>query len=275
MAWNEIRHRARLVKDYGPLPHVEGSEARLGQVFLNLLVNAAQAIPEGDAEKDEIRVVTRRGPRGEAIVEIRDTGSGMPKAIADRAFDAFFTTKLPDEGTGLGLSICHRIVTTAGGTIGLESEPGKGTQVRIVLPPAESAGPRRATSRRMVAPVRRGRVLIVDDEQAIGTALGRILSSEHEVVVTASADRALARVQHGERFDVVLCDLLMPGLTGMDLHGAIARVDPAQADRIVFMTGGAFTPFARDFLDSVPNFRLEKPFDTIDVRSVVQGVLAW
>ena len=136
IAWNEIRHRARLVKDYGETPLVEGNESRLGQVFLNLLLNAAHAIPEGETERNEIRVTTRTDGRGYAIVEVRDSGMGIPIAIRERIFDPFFTTKPVGEGTGLGLWICAGIVSALGGEVKVDSEIGRGSTFRVTLPPA-------------------------------------------------------------------------------------------------------------------------------------------
>ena len=129
IAWNEIRHRARLVKDYGDTPMVEANESRLGQVFLNLLLNAAHAIPEGETERNEIRVSTRTDGRGHAVVEIRDTGGGIPAAIREQIFDPFFTTKSAGEGTGLGLWICSGILSALGGEIGVDSDDGEGELV--------------------------------------------------------------------------------------------------------------------------------------------------
>ena len=137
MAWNEIRHRARLVKEYGDVPQVEGNEGRLGQVFLNIIVNAAQAIPEGHADKNEIRIVTKQNDDGRVVIEVRDTGPGMSEAIIARIFDPFFTTKAIGEGTGLGLAICHRIVTTLGGELAVEVWSGRGPSFRIILPVAK------------------------------------------------------------------------------------------------------------------------------------------
>jgi two-component system, NtrC family, sensor kinase len=108
MAWNEIRHRARLVKEYSNVPAVEANEARLGQVFLNLIVNAAQAIREGDAEHNQIRVTTWLDERGWVVTEVRDSGMGIPPENLQRIFDAFFTTKPVGVGTGLGLSLQAR-----------------------------------------------------------------------------------------------------------------------------------------------------------------------
>ncbi len=132
MAWNEIRHRARVVKDYGEVPPVLANESRLGQVFLNLIVNAAQAIPEGHADANEIRLRTRTrrgpGPDGERVlVQLSDTGVGISPANRHKLFDPFFTTKPAGIGTGLGLAICHRIITALGGEITVASEVGNGT----------------------------------------------------------------------------------------------------------------------------------------------------
>jgi len=137
MARSEIRHRARLVKEYGEVPLVDANETRLGQVFLNLLVNAAQAIPEGAKVKDhEIRLTTHRDEHGWVVVEVRDSGMGIPPENLSRLFDPFFTTKPAGVGTGLGLSICHGIITGLGGRITVESEPGRGTCFRVLLPPS-------------------------------------------------------------------------------------------------------------------------------------------
>jgi len=138
MAWNEIRHRARLVKLYGAVPNLEANEGRLGQVFLNLIVNAAQALPEGHAEQNEIRVSTRLHD-GRVVIEVSDTGGGISPEIIGRIFDAFFTTKGVGVGTGLGLAICHRIVTDMDGELTVESTVGKGTTFRVTLPIASRA----------------------------------------------------------------------------------------------------------------------------------------
>ncbi len=269
MAWNEVRHRARLVKEYEDVPPVLGSEGRLGQVFLNLLVNAAQATPEGNAEENEIRVRLRQDDAGRVEVDVRDTGAGMPPAVLRKIFDPFFTTKPAGVGTGLGLAICHRIVAEVGGTIVAESEVGRGTCVRVTLPATQQALPDRAEPVAAAGPHRRARILVVDDEPAIGTAIGRILGRLHEVAVVASARAAISRIAAGERFDVILCDLMMGVMTGMDLYAAVARIAPEQAERIAFMTGGAFTPRAREFLETVGNRRIDKPFDANTLLSLV------
>jgi signal transduction histidine kinase len=273
MAWNEIRHRARLIKDYGDVPPVEASESRLGQVFLNLIVNAAQAIPAGKADGNEIRVATRLDGAQRVLIEVRDTGTGIPDAIVGRIFNPFFTTKPAGQGTGLGLAICQRIVTSLGGEITVESKQGKGTVFRVFLPVAKT----QVLDERPLPPPRilgrRGRILVVDDEPMVASAIRRALSKEHEVIPVPSAREAKERIRKGERFDLILCDLMMPEITGMELHAELAATAPDQAERMIFMTGGAFTPQARQFLDRVRNPRVEKPFDFPSLQALIHSLV--
>jgi len=270
MVWNEIRHRAKLVKQYGDVPPIIADEARLGQVFINLLVNAAQALPDGQADRQEIRIVTRTDLDGRAIIEMHDTGSGiLPEHLA-RIFDPFFTTKPVGSGTGLGLSICHGIITALHGEISVESTIGRGSVFRVALPPSRTQPVAAPPPADTAARDRRGRVLIVDDEPLVGHILRRILAAVHDVVVLPSARTAIERLVAGERFDVILCDLMMPDMSGVDFHRAVAERIPACADRIVFITGGAFSSHAQDFLDRVANERIHKPFDATLVRGVVR-----
>jgi signal transduction histidine kinase len=272
MAWNEIRHRARLVKHYDDVPLVQANESRLGQVVLNLLINAAQALPEGHADRDEIRVTTRTSEAGDAILEIADTGCGIPPENLTRIFDPFFTTKPIGVGTGLGLAICHGIVTELGGRMEVESRVGKGTIFRIDLPAAHpSSGAMKVADVASLTGVR-ARVLIVDDELALGRALRRGLSSRHDVTVLTSGQDALARIADGEHFDAILLDVMMPEMSGMEVYERLHRLAPDQARRIIFLTGGAFSARAREFLDCVPNPRLEKPVETNTLLAVVAGL---
>jgi signal transduction histidine kinase len=274
MAGNEIRHRARLVTNYGNTPPVHASESRLGQVFLNLVVNAAQAIAEGHAASNEIRISTFTDSDGNCVIEIADTGSGMTPDVQARIFTTFFTTKPIGVGTGLGLSICHSIVTGFGGTIEVRSEPRKGTTFRIALPPACGEVPEAAPPLVLdVAAPRRGKILLIDDEPMVTKALLRTLSPEHDVVGTGSADEALERIGSGERFDVILCDLMMPQMTGMDLHAELSQVAGEQASRMIFLTGGAFTPRAQAFLEETSNRCIEKPFEIRHLRALINGCI--
>ena len=274
MASNEIRHRARLVKNFADVPHVRANESRLGQVFLNLVVNAAQAIPEGHAAENQIEVSTaREGDR--VVVSVRDSGVGIPADKLDRVFDPFFTTKPAGQGTGLGLAICHRIIAEIGGEIRVESEVGKGTVFHVVLPRAGAETEQPTIAAASVEPTtrHRGRVLVVDDEPALCKTIERILSTDHNVIIAASARDALVRIEGGERFDVILSDLMMPDMTGMELYGEMARSKPDQAAKMIFMTGGAFSPDAAEFLGRGTNPSIEKPFKAAVLRELVQSAL--
>ncbi|ACG75553.1 multi-sensor hybrid histidine kinase [Anaeromyxobacter sp. K] len=270
VAWNEIRHRARLLRAPTDVPPIQGCQARLGQVFLNLLVNAAQAIPEGHVDEHQIRVSARALPGGQVAVEVSDTGSGIAPEHLPRIFDPFFTTKPPGVGTGLGLSICQSIVSAMGGEIQVETVLGRGTTFRVILP---ASGPDEASASGVgtaqPAPRVRGRILVVDDEPLVGTVIQRALQGEHEVTVTSSARAALARVAAGERFDLVLSDLLMPEMTGMELYRALRERAPELASRVVFLTGGAFTAAARSFLEQEPVECVEKPFELETIRALL------
>ncbi|MBI2896836.1 MAG: PAS domain S-box protein [Deltaproteobacteria bacterium] len=273
MVHNEVRHRANLARDFGAVPPVLGDESRLGQVFLNLLVNAAQAIREGEPERNEIRIVTKTGPGGEAVVEIRDTGCGIPAAVLGRIFEPFFTTKPVGEGTGLGLSVCHGIIRRMGGQIGVESQPGSGTVFRVILPAAERAPIEDAVQAAPRAAARRGSVLVVDDEPMIGRSVQRILGGAHEVTMLTSATEALELILAGKHFDVVLSDVSMPGMSGIELHAELCGRAPDVVRRLIFLTGGAFTPQTREFLDREDVIRLPKPFDAQALRALVASLV--
>jgi signal transduction histidine kinase len=137
VAGNDMRSRARLVRDLRPVPAVKGGPTQLGQVFLNLLLNAAQAIPAGAAEENEIRVRSHHDEGSDSVLfEVEDTGSGMTPHVLGRIFDPFYTTKPAGSGTGLGLFVCHGIVCALGAKITVESQVGRGSIFRVLLPVA-------------------------------------------------------------------------------------------------------------------------------------------
>jgi PAS domain S-box-containing protein len=272
MAWHEIRHRAKLVKHLSEVPPVEANEARLGQVFLNLLVNAAQAIPEGEANKHEVRVSTREDDQGNVVVEVADTGAGIPRETLPRIFDPFFTTKTPGSpgsGMGLGLSISHGTIRSMGGELRVESAPGRGSVFRVVMPASKSYRGHGTNSSPIIRPLARKRILVIDDEPLVSNAIARVLADDNDVDVCQNAREALDRINADAKFDLILCDLMMPVMTGMDLYAEVVRVAPQVVGRMVFMTGGAFTPRARAFLESVSNPCLEKPLEMNKLRSLI------
>jgi signal transduction histidine kinase/DNA-binding NarL/FixJ family response regulator len=272
IAGAEVRHRAPIVRNYQPTPPILGSRIRLGQVFLNLIINAAQAIPEGQAAQNRIEIAIRDA--GDAVVvEVTDTGCGIAPEHLSRIFDPFFTTKEFGAGTGLGLAISRDIVASHRGTLTARSAPGGGTTMTVSIPHT-ARRPRPAAPAVEVAPAsRRARVLVIDDEPLIARILQRGLA-RHQVIVASDARDALTRIQRGETFDVILCDLMMPDISGIDVHEYLTREYPAVASSVVFMTGGAFTSKARQFLSSVPNERIDKPFSLSQVNKLVDRRLA-
>ncbi|MBA3458650.1 MAG: response regulator [Deltaproteobacteria bacterium] len=276
MTDNQIRHRARLVRAFAPMPDVVANPATLAQVFLNLLVNAAEAIPEEETQGHTITVSTRSDDAGWAIIEIRDTGRGIARDIQNQIFDPFFTTKPVGKGTGLGLSMCHGIVRSLGGEVGFTTSPGAGTVFRVALPPAIAAV--RANERPPAPPPAIAkdvpkRLLIVEDEVVFANALRRLLQRDkHAITIVHEGKEALARAEAGERFDVIVCDLMMPAMSGMELHAKLSVVAPDQAARVIFLTGGAFSPMAKQFLDRMPNAWFEKPCDLDQLRAAIRRV---
>jgi signal transduction histidine kinase len=270
MAMHEIVHRARLVRDFGELPPVVGNEAALGQVFLNLLVNAAQAIPEGDGRNHEVRVKASTDPDGNAVVEITDSGVGISPEVLPRIFEAFFTTRAVGGGTGLGLSISYGTVTRLGGTIDVSSEVGRGTCFRVILPAAERWR-HPVAGKVMLRAVRRRSVLVIDDDALVGEAIAEALDTEADVDVLTDGNEALSRLSAGQRWDVILCDLMMPGLSGMDFYAEALKAAPDAAGRILFMTAGTFTQRARAFVQSIGDKCFDKPIDAEKLREIVHG----
>jgi signal transduction histidine kinase len=268
MAMHEIKHRARLEWELGPLPRVEASEVRLTQVFLNLLVNAAQAIPAGQAG-DVVRVKAYTGVGGQAVVEVSDTGTGISPEAQGRLFEPFFTTKPPGVGTGLGLSISLGIVTSYGGTIDVESEPGKGSCFRVRLPASLKVNRVAPAASAPATKVARLRLLVVDDEPAVANVLKRQLARFHDVVAERSGRTALARVRAGEPFDRVICDLEMPEMSGPAFWIALGEVSPALAASLVFMSGGAFSEAALKVVEQNRSRVLEKPVDIELLKKVL------
>ncbi|HWU85736.1 MAG TPA: ATP-binding protein [Kofleriaceae bacterium] len=272
LAAHEIRHRAHLVRDYKQMPLVSARLADLRQVLLNLLINAAHAIPEGEAHVNEIRVATGTDERGFALIEIEDTGAGIPSDTLPRIFEPFFTTQPAGKALGLGLAFARDVVTALGGDIGVDSMEGMGTAIRVALPPcapgATASSAIAKLPRHRVKLGERLRILIVDDDRPVAAAIALELG-EHDVVVAESGREALEILRRDKDFDVILCDLMMPEVSGMDVYEALRLIDAALLGRVVLMTGGAFTIRAGEFLSRVNAPMLEKPFESGQLHAIV------
>jgi len=275
MIRNQVQQKARLELDLPEgLPPVRARTSELGRVFLNLLVNAGQAIAPGRPQDNLVAVRARR-EGDEVVVEVADSGAGIPPAVLERIFDPFFTTKPIGQGAGLGLPIARSVVDAAGGRIEVESAVGRGSTFRVRLPAA--AGTTTAPGRPEDAPAPAGprrRVLLVDDEPLVARALQRGLQRAHDVTVLHSAEEALRRLDAGERWEAMLFDLMMPGLDGVAVHQAISARHPALLPRLAFVTGGAFGERASAFLASHDVVVLPKPMEPRRLLEVVAGLAA-
>ena len=275
IAYPEIRTRARLERRYQTVPAVDGNAGRLEQVFLNLLLNATQAFAEDSEEVDNLIRVTLRSEGDQVVAEVADNGPGIAADLLGRIFDPFFTTKPVGVGTGLGLPICRGIVQTHGGEITVDSKPGSGAVFTLSFPASKLSPilPSRKSDRSVQegGDVReRGRVLVVDDESVVAHTLKVLLQGEHDLMVAQSGAEALEMLQNeaasAPTYDAILCDLMMPGMTGIELFEVLRREHPALASRVVFMTGGVSMLRVSEFLESVPNAKFEKPFDIAELR---------
>ena len=281
MVSGQLKNRATIVRSDTDSVQVLGEEGRLCQVFLNLLVNAAQSMPADEFETNRIHVSTMT--EGDwAVVEIRDTGRGMSKTLQARIYEPFFTTKGAEGGTGLGLSISRDIIASHGGRIEVNSVPDRGIAFRVYLPlpNIETEGQvARSPSRSVsgVVPAIRGgvlpRVWVLDDEPMVGQVISRALQARYDVWVASTPRELFARLEAGDTFDVCCCDLMMPEMTGMEVRARIAAAWPQLLPRIIFVTGGPSTPDGREFISRPDVFVLDKPFDVETLRDAVQRVL--
>jgi PAS domain S-box-containing protein len=271
MVDNDLRHAARLVRAIAPMPTVLGNAARLEQVFVNVLINAIKALPPEPVEPHEIHVATEHA--GDRVtVTIRDTGCGIPAALRGRIFEPFFTTRDVGHGMGLGLSVSKTIVEKLGGDIEVDSIENVGTTVRVHVPiyRPELQATDDAGAMPLLAPAPpppRRRVLVVDDEPLICDAIERELADNHDVAVAMTGSDALALVA-ARKFDLILCDVMMPGMDGHELYRRIAAQYPGLERRFVFMTG-ALAPSVAKALDGLPNPWLAKPFEIEDVLALI------
>lgn len=277
IAGSEIKQKATLVRDYQPVPPVDANPNRIEQVLLNLLLNAAQSIPGHETPNQEVRARLRSND-GQVNIIIEDTGSGISEDLLTKIFDPFFTTKPVGVGTGLGLSICRSIVRGLGGEISATSTPGQGSQFTVSLPASKGRLPPKSVPPRSASPPpqKRGQILIVDDEVSVSRTLRALLQNEHDVVLTSDGAQALTAIAEGPSagFDVIMCDLMMPGMSGMELYERIRQDHPGLESRVVFMTGGVSMDRAREFLATTINLTFEKPFDFERLRRTLRRLVS-
>lgn len=272
------------------LPRVPGDPDQLQQVVTNLVVNAAQAIQHGRG-RGTIRVRTARGDGNRARLEVADDGPGIPPGILARIFDPFFTTKPAGVGTGLGLSIVHGIVREHGGNVRVESPPGGGATFVVELPgvtevtrgsesaangtqqTAPSGDARRAQLKGAPGAPPFKRVLVVEDEPTVARLIADVLSEDgHSVTTLLDSRQAIAQVEQG-RYDLVICDLKMPGLDGRHFYRWLASTGNPLRDRIIFVTGDTLTARTLEFLEQNRLPYVPKPFRVDELKTAVRRIL--
>jgi signal transduction histidine kinase/ActR/RegA family two-component response regulator len=262
MLKNQLEARATLKLLLAEGAIVRGSEPRIVQIFVNLLLNAVQAL--GDRPRDAAQIGLSVRVDGHSVVaEVSDTGPGFPDGMRERVFEPFVTTKPIGEGTGLGLFVCRNLVTDLGGTIEAENRSQGGALIRVRLPHAPAAAQVPASD--TAAASTRARVLLIDDNVSLGRVMADALAADqHHAEVLQSGREAIERLAAGAEYDLVLCDLMMRDMSGMDVYEELRKRRPGAEGTLVFMTGGAFTDAARHFLASVPNSWIQKPFDVCE-----------
>jgi two-component system, NtrC family, sensor kinase len=264
LAGAEVRGRARVQLELAGELTVVGHSGALMQVFLNLIVNATHAISmknEGAGERS-IRL-SSRAEGASVVVEVSDTGTGITPENLARVFEPLFTTKPEGVGSGLGLALCRDIVTRHGGSIDVRSTFGEGTTFIVRLPRAGQAQ----------ASLDRPHVLVIDDDPRIAEAIRRMLADAYQVTSVCTGHEALAQIGGERAIDVVLCDVVIPDLNGVDLYDEIRRLAPALAARFIFVTGWTGDPLVRDLLASTGCPVVTKPFEGSALTRTIEGAL--
>lgn len=256
------------------LPLLRADIHQLHQVVLNLVSNADYAMREVPSGR-RLALTTRADPsRGRVILEVADTGPGIPPEIESRIFEPFFTTKPQGQGTGLGLSLCQGMIESHGGAIRVERRPGHGAVFVVELPvgalPAVEVAPPAAKG---VPPVQGKVILVVDDEPEIAGVLAELLALDGHRVETAPNGLVALEKLRERPYDLVVSDLRMPELDGPGLWRELERQSPALLRRLIFVTGDVLSPETREFLDRTGAPTCHKPFALEEVRRVVQGIL--
>lgn len=211
---------------------------------------------------------------GSIKISVEDTGCGISEARQRLVFDPFFTTKPRSEGTGLGLSLSAEIIRSHGGEIRLTSRVGEGSRFDVILPEGdlEQVESRRPTSSPAPAARKRLRILVIDDEPMICGSLARMLGKDHEVVTAAGGGDALALLEGDAAFDVILCDLMMPQVDGPQVYDVLSERSSALAERMVFMSGGAFSSRSKDFVTATRALVLDKPFTKDKILGILHAI---
>lgn len=262
-----LRHCAKVEIEIEPVPPVVLDDTKLGQIFVNLLSNAADAIGAGDADRNRVHIALDMSATGLVRIRFSDTGCGMSESIIRRVLEPFFTTKDVGRGTGLGLSITHHLVTSVGGHFDIQSEEGHGTTITLDIPVAPTPRHSEPTPPHVSAS-RGARILFIDDQESIRKVVSRLLS-HHEVTVASTGTDALTLLGEGRTFDIILCDFMMPMMTGEQFLGRVRKFYPHLVDKVAFVTGGAIGTRESHVLSQSQQRVLKKPFKLQELESLI------
>jgi len=276
---DRIEVRTRFPED---LPEVEGDPVQLQQVVLNLCMNAKDAMPQGGILTLELGETlagdpTSQGPpdlRRYVVLTVRDTGVGMDEYVKSRVFEPFFTTKEPGKGTGLGMAMVYGIVRNHGGFVDLHSEVGKGTTVQVYLPvPVESQPQPEGEVATGVAEGSGELILVVDDEEPLCNLLREVLTRRgYRVLVARSGEEAIDLYQQWrEEVDLVILDMVMPGMSGSEVFEALLRLNPRT--RVLLSSGYTQEGAAGELLRKGARGFLQKPYLITELTAKVREVL--
>jgi PAS domain S-box-containing protein len=268
---HEVRLRAMLVREFDDVPAVVGIRNRLIQVFVNLIINAAHALPDGAMKTQRITARLKRD--GETVIaEIEDTGAGIPPALRERMFDPFFSARAADQGMGLGLSISHNLLRSMGATIEYRDGSTGGALFRVALQASKVPVTRPAKTFKRRTGEHPGRsVLVVDDEVSVGKLFPRMLEG-YDVDVVDSGRAAIEACMRKD-YDVILCDVTMPDVSGMDVYAALVADRKHLAERMIFVTGGGAGERAIAFLETHADRRIDKPVSREVLRKIVKRMV--
>ena len=270
MTFNEVKYKARLEKNYSKLPQIVADKGKLAQVIVNMLLNSAQAITKGSINENKIRISTRTENQ-EILITIEDTGCGIPENIIGSIFEPFFTTKPKEMGTGLGLALCADIIHKHNGKITIRNTSEKGTCIEISLP-LESAlskkGP--VTQKEFAMAHNRRTILLIDDETLLLKAYKRYLESDYFVITKESAEAAFELLEKEKNIDLILCDVIMPGMSGVDFYKKLKNEMPMLAKRLIFCSGSGFGSSSREIRDIYDNVFIEKPISMLKLKECIE-----
>jgi PAS domain S-box-containing protein len=268
---NNIKVALQLTRD---LPMTIADPGQLQQVFLNLIINA----------ETEMKIIHGKGKlsiKTEKInnilrISFKDTGPGIARENLETIFDPFFTTREVGQGTGLGLSVCHGIVTGHNGKIWAESEPGKGATFIVELPLVTEEGQVEPTEPVVeeVPRIAKARILVVDDEPVVRQFISQVLGEQGHTVETVDNAASALKMVKSKRYRLILLDIKMPGMSGVELYKQFQKIAPSLTKRVVFITGDVMGKRTMAFLDKTKTPYMMKPFDARELKKQMNRILA-